>query len=385
MLEIEVEKLIWRGRGLGRLPSGKRAIILPPVLPGERIIGEIVKEKKDYVEIAPKNILVSSKKRKHNPCPLSSQCGGCSFGFIEDNYQLKLKKELLKNEFNRAIKKNCITLDDVIVFPSPRKWGYRWRGQVFVHRGKPHFKQLNSSKLICLSRCLLFVPPLNENLLEMVNNLPDGKVIICASPFDHTVYTEAQKGPLILPFERYNIYLKISPGSFFQANWDLNQALIDFVTGAASPFERIADLYAGCGNFSLPLATLKKHVLIIEKDQRAIDAINSWSKKSNYYIELNKMNLFKENPVPLLEKHNSQCLIVDPPRSGGGRFVKNISKLKEVKRIIWISCDIINTARDISPLIRAGWHIKDIALFDMFPQTFHMEVVFVLDNPSLSL
>jgi formate dehydrogenase subunit gamma len=59
MLEIEVEKLIWRGRGLGRLPSGKRAIILPPVLPGERIIGEIVKEKKDYVEkIIPTQVVV---------------------------------------------------------------------------------------------------------------------------------------------------------------------------------------------------------------------------------------------------------------------------------------------------------------------------------------
>ncbi len=312
---------------------------------------------------------------------MSNKCGGCSFGILEYRDEISLKKDVIKREFTRALKqKNIIGNNNIIVFPSPKKWGYRWRGQVYARHGSPHFMQLNSNKLEVLNQCLLFSSPINERLPHIVRGIEDKKVVICASPYNHKVFTHMDVGPLILPFYAYDLYLEIMPGSFFQANWDLNQALIDFVVGKTHGFDVIADLYAGCGNFSIPLAKLEKKVIAIENNIHAIYALQNFCTKNGFWILIKKKDLFKDPCISLLNSEKVECIVVDPPRSGGGKFISHIPELKYIKRIIWVSCDIVNTARDLNPILRAGWEIKDIALFDMFPRTFHMEVVLILDK-----
>ena len=92
------------------------------------------------------------------------------------------------------------------------------------------------------------------------------------------------------------------------------------------------------------------------------------------------MDLRKNLPISLIKKHNVECVIVDPPRTGGPRFVEKLIKCKKLKRIIWVSCDIVNSARDIRPILKSGWKITDIALFDMFPKTYHMEAILILNR-----
>ena len=381
MVEVVVEKLIWRGRGLGRLLSGKKAIILPPVLPSERILGKITKEKKDYVEIEPVKILAPSKYRRPHPCALSHECGGCRFGIIQDEYELKLKKEVFIREFQRSLGKDFYPYSDkdIKVFPSPVKWGYRWRGQVFILNGKPHFKKLNTHKLVEINKCLLFASPLNERLKKRFN-ISLQKITISASPYNFKVFTELDEDKLILPYKKYNINLKIHPSAFFQANWDLNQDLVDFVVSAANKFDSIADLYAGCGNFSVPLATLNKKVIAVENDNRALKSLEDIKKNMRLNLIVENMDLRKNLPISLIKKHNVECVIVDPPRTGGPRFVEKLIRCKKLKRIIWVSCDIVNSARDLRPILKAGWEITDIALFDMFPKTYHMEAILILNK-----
>lgn len=380
-IEVKVEKLIWRGRGLGSLKDGKRVIVLPPVLPGEEILGEVIREKKDFIEVRPTKVLVKSLYRTAHPCELSVYCGGCTFGFIDDNYEVSLKKRLLENEVKRWLGAHIVSLPEISYYPSPKKWGYRWRGQVVVKHRTAHLVKINSNELIEIKRCKLFSEEINKELIKICSKLDDGKTTICASPWDKKVFSEYELGPLVLPYESYGIYLKIKPGSFFQANWDLNMTLVDLVISLCKGFKKIGDLFAGCGNFALPISTFDKEVVAIENDLRAVNSLKNYvdenSLKNVYPV---KMNLSKISPKKILQDFNIECLIVDPPRSGGGRFVKDIKKLSTLKRIIWISCDVVNTARDIKPLLQDSWKIKNIFLFDMFPKTFHMEVVFVLDR-----
>ncbi len=391
MIELEVEKLIWRGRGLGRLKNGKKAIILPPVLPKEKICGEIVAEKKDYVEVIPTYILKPSPYRVSHPCKLSSECGGCRFGFIEDNHEIDIKREIFYNEFSRATHGIFkIKREDIKFFPSKKVWGYRWRGQVFMSKGRPHFKVLKGNRLVPFDRCLLFAPPLNEGLKEIAKKVSNKKVVVCASPLNHKVFSELDPGPLVLPYYSYNFNLEIRPGVFFQANWELNQKLVDFVVEATKGFENIADLYAGCGNFAIPIAVsdTKKKILAIEDHPFGVEAISNYCKNRGINIEVKKIDLFKKSIFSFLKRRNIQCIIVDPPRSGGGKFIKEINNCDSIQKIIWISCDIVNSARDIIKLVAgekcstaSKWNISQVAMFDMFPKTYHMEVVFILQKP----
>lgn len=58
-----------------------------------------------------------------------------------------------------------------------------------------------------------------------------------------------------------------------------------------------------------------------------------------------------------------------------------LSSLAGVQRLVWVSCDVVNTLRDARPLLDAGWQIQLLQLYDMFPGTWHMEVLMVLDRP----
>ncbi len=380
MIEVEVEKLIWRGRGLGRIKGGKRAIILPPVLPGEVIRGEIVREKKDYVEIRPKLILKNSPHRISHPCAYADRCGGCSFGFIEKKEQISLKKTLLLQELNRGL--SCFLkepLDTPLkVYCSPQRWEYRWRGQVFVESGHPHFKELASHRLIPFDKCLLFSTPINESLNPICKRLPRGKIIVAASPIDSKVYTNRDKGPLLLPLTGFSYPLKIHPSCFFQANQALNTELVEWVVREVEEYHRIIDLFSGSGNFALLLIHKGKEVILVEKDPLAIEAALQFSREYGLDLIVERRDLFKADLSDILHNYNPHAVIVDPPRIGGKKVALELASYNILKKIIWISCDIVNTSRDISVLLKKDWNIKKIALFDMFPQTYHMEVVFVL-------
>lgn len=123
----------------------------------------------------------------------------------------------------------------------------------------------------------------------------DKKVIISGSPLTRDVFTEFDNGPLILPYYDYHINLQVHPSVFFQANWDLNQSLVDFVIHAANEFDNIADLYAGCGNFSVPLTKLKKNVVAVENNPLAVNVLGEFKRSSGAELVVKKMDLGKKN------------------------------------------------------------------------------------------
>ncbi len=381
-----VERLIWRGRGLSRLSSGKVVIINPGVFPGEKVQVRITKEKKDYLEAEWTEILEPSPYRRIHPCSNSWWCGGCKFGALPNRVQFSLKQNLLKNEINRSLG-NLIKdekLEQLEAYKSSLAWRYRWRGQIHVQNQRPYFKQFQSNTLVPFKDCLLFSRALASKIPLLCNELPDGRYTFAGSPVDQEVLSEIDSDYLKLPLPNFGFSLYVPPKSFFQANWRLNQRLIQFICKELKDIKVIADLYAGSGNFALPLALQSNHVLAVDSDKGSIHSMNFSAEIAGISNCISKVaNLYFTDFISMLADFSPQGIILDPPRLGSGKRVRSLLNLESLKKLVWVSCDIVNTCRDLKPFLQNGWQVEKIALFDMFPQTWHMEAVFVLGVPRI--
>ncbi|MFO7817509.1 MAG: TRAM domain-containing protein [Desulfovibrionales bacterium] len=383
-LDLRVEKLVWRGRGLARTEQGKAVILEPGVLPGEEVRVRILKEKKDHVLARAEEILEPNPNRREHPCMHGAECGACPFAIISNRLSLQIKKEILLETLARQLSpdfsRNAAEMLQIV--PSKKAWRYRYRGQVHVLNGEPHFMQSSTNVPVLLRDCKVFARPLNRFLRENSSHLPDGRHHLAASPGGGPAAWSVENKRLNLPLDPWGLSLSLGAGSFFQANWKQNLELVSLVAKACSGYARVADLYAGSGNFSLPLASKGHDVLAVEGFKKAVQEGRDNAGANN----LDKVNFVRadlsrrDRNYQEIELFFPQCAVVDPPRSGGGKAVGNLGFIQGLERIVWISCDIVNSCRDLKPLVREGWELSDIYLVDMFPQTWHMEVVMILDR-----
>ncbi len=178
----------------------------------------------------------------------------------------------------------------------------------------------------------------------------------------------------------------ISPASFFQVNKSQAENLYKLVAEQVRDEKAtLWDIYCGCGTIGLSCASLVKRVYGIEENKSAIrDAennarANNITNASFFHGKAEKVlsGFFKnkyQKPI------KNSIVILDPPRAGCSRAVlENISKIYPWK-IIYISCNPATLARDIKFLKGKGYHLKEVQLIDMFPQTAHIECLSVLER-----
>jgi 23S rRNA (uracil1939-C5)-methyltransferase len=175
-----------------------------------------------------------------------------------------------------------------------------------------------------------------------------------------------------------NISFRISPGSFSQVNLEQNEKLIHTVVEFLGTIkaERVLDLYAGVGNFTLPLAIHAREVWGIEENRTAIEDAQFNAEKNGirnaHFIEGEVEEVLKD-----WHKGRPDQVVLDPPRTGCKKIVDLIAGLKP-KKIVYVSCEPTTFARDLRLFIGRGYSLEKLRLIDMFPQTYHMEVVGLL-------
>jgi len=379
-LTLRAEKLIWRGRSLARLSSGQVVIVDPGAFPGEVFRALVTKHKKDYLQARLLHIVEPHPSRRPHPCPHSSICGGCPFGVLPSRVQLELKQDVLQAELARGLAAG-LRLPQCTAIQSPKGWRYRWRGQIHVLGGRPHFKAPRSSREIPLEDCFLLARPLGRSLPSLSRNLPDGRHTVAASPLDDIAVSSGSGSMLQLPLNGLDKAWQIPAGTFFQANWSMNQELVRAVTALLQPYGAVADLFAGGGNFALPLARQGHEVLAVEAESSAVTASKDNARRMGLdSLQAVQADLTRTPVGELLARFGPEAAIVDPPRAGGGRHIAGLADMDSLSRIVWISCDVVNSARDLKPFLEKGWEVTLLRLFDMFPQTWHLEVVMVLDR-----
>ncbi len=382
-LTLKVDKLLWRGRGLARLASGQVVMIEPGVLPGETVRLLVTKSAKDFLQAEAVEIIEASPLRGAHPCPHAARCGGSRFGMVSPEAGTRLKADMLRDALPRALgRAHGAAIPEPIIVPSPRGWRYRWRGQIHVRGGRPHAMAHASNDLVPLTDCHLLAEPLAGAMAGLAKSLPDGRFTIAASPDTGLAASERERTLLPFSFPDFGLTLHLPPSTFFQANWDLNQRLVRATVDALKGFDRVADLFSGAGNFALPLASLNTAVLAVEGSAPAVNTgVRNADRLGLDSVTFQAANLAKPAAWKMVEDFAPRAAILDPPRTGAKGIGRILSAMPGLERLAWVSCDVVNTIRDAKPLLEAGWKVSSLTLFDMFPGTWHMEVLIILDRP----
>lgn len=394
-MRLEATDPLYGGYTLSR---GDGVVFLRGALPGEVVEAEIVEKKRDYSVANVVEVLEPSPDRVIPPCPVFGLCGGCHYQYIAPNVQLRMK-EAITSDTLRRIGKTEVMLDSSV--PS-EPWHYRRRVQLKVSRdGRVGFYRPLSHDVVEFDECLLLIDELNRVIREIKSHrLPKGvkEVFLQAGNTVYTAFREdgrsiketvyrfsSPDGGVISaeePGENRQISLDmdgykylISPGVFFQSNWELNKRLLSVLRGfvlSISP-ETVVDLYAGAGNFSIPIAADVREVIAIEENLSAFndgkDNLNVNGIRNVRFINRRVESYSIRSPVDLL--------IIDPPRQGLLKeTVKGITEGLP-QWIVYISCNPSTFARDILRL-KNHYAVESLRVVDMFPQTYHIEVFGIL-------
>ena len=434
---LNIEKLIYGGDGLARLPADSRgrgkAVFVPFVLAGEKIEAALTEEKPGFARAQATAIIEPSPHRIPPPCPHFGRCGGCHYQHTTYDQQLEIKKEILRENLRRIAKLELQS--EIQLHPSP-PWNYRNRSR-FQVRTRPDFAagyfKFSSHELLPVEECPISSPLINRALaalwqagrtgkavegvreVEFFANGDDSRILLeflCAPEARRAAvrawaeelsasmpeivgvaaFREPQKGvqePLVavgtseLTYQTKMAAYRVSAGAFFQTNRFLIDELINIVTRAYSG-ELALDLYAGVGLFSTALAGSIRHVVSVESSQTAVGDLKYnlplnaevFHTTTDQYLAQCGDNGQAGNGAVLPQLlHRPDLVVVDPPRGGLGDRVARLLTEVDAPRVTYVSCDPATLSRDLLPLKAAGYRVEEVHLVDLFPQTYHLETV----------
>ncbi len=397
---VKVERPAYGGISIGRY-GGKVVMIKGAVLPGETVEINIENEKRDYLTASAGKIMEPSPERTEPACRYFRSCGGCHYQHIPYDLQVRLKEEILRDCLRRLAKIETEISASVI---AGNPWNYRLRGQFKISGNKTGFYRENSREVVDIDGCALMAKGINDyfretkdklkgfavkemhitrgdrltvlikvteravsgaDLDKLASRFPDPAGLLIETA-DKKVF--AYGGPFIT-LDLENLKYTVSPMSFFQSHWEMNRLLAGLIKEKIQPLKnkRILDLYAGAGNFSLPLA-VDADVTAVEENPYAIeDGMRN--------LEINNIGNYRfihASSESFHSKDEFDIILLDPPRPGlTNRTMNNVLALKP-ERIVYISCNPATFSRDLKKLT-VKYDIESIRMIDFFPQTFHIE------------
>jgi 23S rRNA (uracil1939-C5)-methyltransferase len=418
---VEIEKMVYGGYGMGRV-NGK-IIFVPFTAPGDRVQVEVEREKKDYAEAILKTIEQESQLRVKPFCELFGKCGGCHYQHISYLHQLKLKEEELKNSLFRLGKEE--SLEVLPATPSPHDRGYRIRAQfkggLSGGRGVLGFYGLKTHRLVEVKECPLLHPLANE-ILKGLQKWLGKKREVSVRNVDIQISPDEAKGVIRLQadgsftsqmaealgneifgikgvvvagkkniswgeltlfyrwpeiFGKEALRTRADYDSFSQINpyqnWNLIQQVVKWAD--LSGREKVIDLFCGSGNLTLPLAQRAWKVWGVDRDGRAIQKAAE-NARVNGLINCTFIQARTEEGIGriLRETNSIDVAVLDPPRAGAKEALEVLTSLGP-KKILYVSCEPPTLARDLARLGALGYPVKRIQPLDMFPQTYHIEVI----------
>lgn len=429
-MELKIEKLVYGGDGLAHHEGA--TVFLSYVLPGESVVAEPVETKKKFVRARLDHIVAPSTERIAAPCPHFAVCGGCDYQHILYETQLAYKSSILHETLRRIGRIDWT--GDITTHASP-PYGYRNRAQWKVRPEKSGdaganspkksfdigYFRANSTALCPVGQCPILSPLLDRTLktlrfaiaagelprelreLEAFADSSDTKLLLTATfaGFPSRADEYAAKFRTLVPEiesllfhdpgrERMELdgsgfvtceaageQFQVGHFSFFQVNRFLVDELINAaVTDASGTLA--CDLFAGVGLFSVPLSRRFQRVIAVESNPAATRDLESNAARA---AGITVRTAGVERAIERI-KDKPDLIVLDPPRAGLEPGAAARLSRMGATRITYVSCDPPTLARDLAVLLRSGYQIRSVDLFDLFPQTFHMETVVKLERPA---
>ncbi len=435
-MELQIEKLVYGGDGLARLPADAqgrgKAAFLPFVIPGETVDATVTESRSGFARARLDSVLTPSPDRVVPQCPYFGRCGGCQYQHIDYPAQLRFKSEILRETLRRTAK---LELEQEIQVHASEPWNYRNRTRVRLQHD-PAFAlgyfETNSHKLLAIESCPISSPLINQAItavwalgralkvpatvhgMQFFANHEDtqllveayvrdqdaaeacksfaaalkarlssivGMVVFATSPVEDetrqraplsSVHNEESlaMGDDSLTYHAVGHDYRVSGGSFFQTNRYLVDDLVKTATGGATG-KAALDLYAGVGLFTLALAGSFEDVIAVESSPHAFGDLKHNAPRNAKPTRATTEEFLEKRG----EKLAVDFVLVDPPRAGLGEKATAALCRTSASRVTYVSCDPATLSRDLRLLLESGFKVEQAHLFDLFPQTAHMETV----------
>ena len=384
---VTIKKLVHGGAGLA-FHQG-RTWFVEGVLPGEKVIAMPYFCKRKMVFADACEITEASPHRVNPVCNVN-ECGGCDWQHIDINAQREYKREIFLECMKRI--GGFEFLPHIYFSHSPNlAYRLRMRLQIDAAEGRAGYFGKRSHRVVHLPYCPVLQHGLENLISENIFKLLPGPAnelraiegtdgLVASSPVLPGRTKEATHIKIPLSGDSKDIQLKVRGGSFFQANRFILHSMPEWIT----PFideDFCIDLYGGAGYFSCALASGFKGGLLVEelKDQASLAEENFAAHGFTHFrAAAIRAEEITGRDIPV--KGSRLCVVVDPPRTGlSPAAIKALLHL-EPRRIVSISCDPATHARDVKIITEQGYAIRAAAIFDMAPQTHHVESGIILEK-----
>lgn len=401
--------------GYGLLQVDGQTVFARGALKGEDVTLAIKSRRKGVLFGETVSTETTHEHRRAPPCSVADRCGGCHYQFADPKAQEEAKKEALQELLGRAHIDLAIS-----AWHSGPEFG--WRSRVELHGARLDdgftlgFFEERSHRVVPAAGCLqvsermrglidlvvrsLSAGGVKSGSVEIAESFTGpGLVLVVSDPslasvlrrHSHelglsglalkTSKNEAKTvyGDITVENTVEGLPLRHNVMSFFQANRFLTGSLLEAVMKAAAidPETRVVDLFCGVGLFSIPLAVQDRDVTAIEWSPAAFDDLGRNAKANGVKIE--RLPLSVGTALATGLKLKGSTTIVDPPRRGLDALELSAIAAGRPHRLIYVSCDPATLMRDIRLLGTHGYKAVSLEAFDMFPTTFHLETVTVLE------
>ncbi len=427
-----IQSLDYEGRGVTRSAEGK-AVFVDGALPGEEVEYSVVRRKKTYEQAEITKVIRASAQRVTPKCAFFDKCGGCSMQHFDSNAQAAAKQRVLEDAFWHIAR-----LKPAIIYPAVvgAPWGYRYRARIGVRHVPSKggvlvgFHEKRSSYIADMTSCQILPPHISDMLPQMRRliaglSVPDRvpqieiavgdtetvlvfRNLVELSDDDlarlrqfsetHSVQVWLQPaGPtsaycvhpvaapaLTYSMPEFDVTMNFRPNDFTQVNIPINRVLMRraMLLLDPQPGERIADLFCGLGNFSLPIARSGATVIGVEGSDALVARAaenaraNGLAERTEFYAA----NLFEATEDSMAAFGKLDKLLIDPPRDGANAVVRALGE-DAPRRIVYVSCNPASLARDAAVLTyEKGYRLKGAGIANMFPQTSHVESIALFER-----
>lgn len=437
--QVQITGMTYGQAGIGRLASGK-AVFVDGAVTGDVAEVAITEEKASFCRGSVSNLLEPSEHRVDPLCPYAAICGGCPWAALSYDAQLDAKRQNLMSSLVRIGKMDPDQVQELVApaVPSKHQWNYRNKIELAAYTDEKGQLQVGMHRrdgqgLLPVDACplahkavakapkalrgaLRFLQGKGNDLslfrvgLRHSNNTGDTEVALWTptGPFPRSLASKvlgnamkmsslvrvmAQEGKErkvkkveVLSGRGFwretmgEASFMVSAPSFFQVNTRQAQKLVEIVIDelAVSEDSSIADLYAGGGTFTIPLALECDNVVAVESAASSVRDLKRNAEANMVWVDVIGGDSARELP----KLGGLDALVVDPPAAGLDKSVPASIAAASPATVAYVSCDPTTLSRDLTRFAKEGYAPRRIVPVDLFPQTYHLETIAILDRIS---
>ncbi len=420
ILNLTIDSADYEVQGIGQYQQ--KIAFVAGALPGEQVQARVIEDKAGYVKAVAVKILRPAPERVAALCEFAAKCGGCQLQHLSADTQRRLKQQGLDNLIRHQTGLAALPWQPML---SAEDSGYRRRARIGLWFDKKQrqltvgFRQAGDKQLADVAHCMVLSPvlaPVFAALRQVVPTLADPAALTHTEVLDAAgkafvivrhvkALTEQEKARFIAawpeavwlgeaepgqycywqqeqPVAQYTLpaqglTLQFAPDDFIQVNQAVNQQMVSQALDwlQVNRDDTVLDLYAGMGNFTLPLAQRAKTVRAVEGVAKMVQQLAT-NAKLNGLSNVAAWQADLHLPWPKAPWHQRDYtkVVLDPARAGAQGAVEQLVKLKPAQ-ILYVSCNAATFARDARVLLAGGYRLEKLAGIDMFPYTSHLEVM----------